>query len=91
MNALETLRAMLQEDGECRTLSDAQLQACLLRAGGDVAGAAYFGALIKAESSGMVLPDGTTLPDNRAYWLSIAQMYRPNRGGALPRADDMRR
>lgn len=79
---------MLQEDGDCRMLSDAQLQLCLEQAEGDLSGATYYGALIKAERSGMTLPDGTTLPDNRDYWLSIAAMHRPNRGGALPRADD---
>lgn len=91
MDALALLKSLLSEDGECRALSDAQLSACLVRANGDAYAAAYYGAIIKAESSGITLPDGTTLPDNRAYWLSIAQMYRPNRGGALPRADDMRR
>lgn len=89
MSPLETLKALLQEDGDCRTLTETQLQVCLERAGGDPEGAAYYGALLKAEASGMTLPDGTTLPDNRAYWLSIAALHRPNKGGALPRADDV--
>lgn len=88
---LSTLKLLLDEcDDGCRMLSDQQLAACLARASGDLMGAAYYGALLKAQDDSLSLPDGVDLPSSRAYWLSMAQAYRPNRGGPIPRADDRR-
>ncbi len=85
---LEQLKVLLEETDEgCRTLSDQRLAACLARAGGDVMGAAYHGALAKAKADGITLPDGTTLPSNHDYWLRLAGTFRPNKGGVIPRVD----
>jgi len=84
---LAYIKLMLEETDSCRTLTDAQLSAILSQAIGDADGAIYLGALIKAKADGITLPDGTTLPSNRDYWLAIAAAHRPNRGGAIGRAD----
>ncbi len=85
---LEYIKTALEETNDsCRALPDAQLSHFLLRAGGDADGAVYLGALAKAKIASITLPDGTTLPNNRDYWLGIAASYRPNRGGVIPRAD----
>jgi len=78
---------MLEEVESCRVLSDQQLSAFLLRAKGDADGAVYFGAIAKAKIDSVTLPDGTTLPSNRDYWLAIASAFRPNHGGPARRAD----
>lgn len=85
---LDYIKTALEEtDDSCRALTDAQLSHFLVRAGGDADGAVYLGALEKARLDGLTLPDGTTLPNTREYWLGIAAAYRPNRGGVIPRAD----
>lgn len=84
---LDLIRTILEESGDLRTLTDAQLAAFLDRAGGDAMGAVYLGALAKARVDAAKLPDGTSVPSNRAYWMGIASAFRPNRGGAIPRAD----
>lgn len=84
---LAYMKTMLGETDSCRVLTDAQLSAFLLKANGDVDGAVYRGALQKAEVSNISLSDGTSLPNNRDYWLAIAAAHRPNRGGVAKRAD----
>ena len=84
---LDYMRIMLGETDSCRVLTDEQLSAFLLMANGDVDGAIYRGALQKAEVSNVSLPDGTTLPNNREYWLALAAAHRPNKGGVIKRAD----
>lgn len=92
LDMLEKLKVLLEEtDDGCRVLSDQQLAACLVQADGDLYGAAYYGALRKAQEDGISLPDGLDLPSSRDYWLRLAQSYRPNKGGPIPRADDRRR
>lgn len=84
---IDLIRSALDEAGEARTLTDAQLQAFLERANGDENGAIYLGALAKARVDAAALPDGTSVSSNRAYWLGLAAAFRPNRGGALSRED----
>ena len=84
---LAYMKLMLEESESCRVLTDAQLSAFLLAANGDVDGAIYRGALAKAKVDNITLPDGTSLPNNREYWLAIASAFRPNRGGVMQRAD----
>lgn len=85
---LTTIKTALEEtDDSCRALTDAQLSLFLARASGDADGAVYLGALQKARIDSITLPDGTTLPNSRDYWMGIAANYRPNRGGVIPRAD----
>ncbi len=82
---IDLIRSVLDEAGEIRVLTDAQLEAFLTQSGGDPNGAIYLGALAKARVDGVTLPDGTSLPSSRDYWLGLAAAFRPNRGGALPR------
>jgi hypothetical protein len=82
---MDLIRSVLDEAGELRALTDAQLEAFYAQAGGDPGGAIYLGALAKARADGATLPDGTSLPSNRDYWLGLAAAFRPNRGGAIPR------
>ena len=84
---LDYMKLMLGETDSCRVLTDEQLSAFLLKTSGDADGAIYWAALHKAEVSNVSLPDGTTLPNNRDYWLAIAAAHRPNRGGVAKRAD----
>ncbi|MFR5795724.1 MAG: hypothetical protein ACLUI3_09395 [Christensenellales bacterium] len=48
---LWTLKAMLEEDDECRVLDDRTLEALLDQADGDLRQAAYLGALRKAPTT----------------------------------------
>jgi len=82
---LNLILTVLDEAGESRALTDEQLEAFFEQAGGDVSGAIYLGALAKARMDAATLPDGTSLPSDRAYWLGMAAAYRPNRGGAILR------
>lgn len=84
---IDLIKTVLDEAGELRSLTDAQLDAFLLQAGGDPGGAIYLGALAKARMDGAALPDGTRVSSNREYWLGLAAAFRPNRGGALPREE----
>ena len=84
---IDLIKSVLDEAGEVRSLTDAQLEAFLERAGGDENGAIYLGALQKARVDAAALPDGTSVPSNRSYWLGLAAAFRPNRGGALTRED----
>ena len=86
---LKCLKAMLEEDGECRMLTDEMLSSLLDQAGGDLRKAAYHGALRKARDDSITLPDGTRLESQRDYWLTVARSYRENRSGGMQRADGM--
>lgn len=83
---LTYIKTMLEESESCRVLTDQQLSAYYTKAG-SADGAIYLGALAKAEVNNITLPDGTSLPNNREYWLAIAAAFRPNKGGPLRRAD----
>jgi len=83
---LDRIKTVLDEAGGLRMLTDGQLEAYFQEANGDVSGAIYLGALAKARMDGATLPDGTRLENSRDYWLGLAAAYRPNRGGAIPRA-----
>ena len=86
---LATLKAMLEEtDDSARVLTDARL-ALLLTEATTLRDAAYQGALLKAHNDGVRMPDGTSVDSNRSYWLTVAASYRRNRGGPIPRADDV--
>ena len=82
---LDLVKTMLDEAGDARVLTDAQLETFVRQANGDPFQAIYLGALHKARLDGATLPDGTAIPSNRAYWLGVAAAFRPNRGGAIPR------
>lgn len=87
-STLAELKTILEEnDDEYRMLSDERLKSMLIMEKGDLNRAVYLGALAKAQEDGISLPDGVSLPSSRDYWLRIAQMYRPNHGGPIPRAD----
>lgn len=84
---LWTLKAMLEEDDECRVLDDRTLEVLLDQADGDLRRAAYLGALRKAHDDAVTLPDGTRLESQREYWLTVARSYRTNLGGGVRRTD----
>ena len=91
-NRIQELKVLLDEtDDSCRALSDQQLAAFLARTGDDVWSAAYLGAIAKAEQDGLHLPDGVQMESGHDYWLRMAKLFRPNRGGTMPRADGRRR
>lgn len=83
---LTYIKTMLEESEGCRVLTDQQLSAYYTKAG-SADGAIYLGALAKSKVDSIALPDGTTLPNNREYWLTLAASFRPNKGGPLRRAD----
>lgn len=88
---LQQLKVLLDEvDEGCRALSDQYLAACYDRASGDLYLAAYYGAVAKAQIDGVRLPDGVDIESSHTYWLRMAKLYRPNRGGTMPRADQRR-
>lgn len=84
---LMTLKTMLEEDEDCRTLDDRTLETLIAQADGDLRQAAYLGALRKAHSDAVTLPDGTQLESQREYWLTVARSYRTNRSGGVRRTD----
>lgn len=84
---LARVKLLLEEDGDARALTDDLLRALLDQTGGDVNRAIYLGALRKARVDSVTLPDGTSLPSNRPYWLTIAATYRANKNGVAVRAD----
>lgn len=71
-----------------RSFTDEELLALLEKHRGNVNAASYEGLLIKAEDDSVKLPDGLDLPSARAYWLSLARLYRPCMAHNLPRADE---
>ena len=84
---LSAVRLALDERDGCRVIDDARLAQIIDEAHGDFRQAVYLGAMYKSENDGIALPDGTRLPGHRDYWLTIAQTYRPNLSGTMPRAD----
>lgn len=54
----------------------------------DVDEATYLALMKRAENDQITLPDGTVLPSQRSYWLSLARHYRPNKCRSLCRADE---
>ena len=82
------LRAMLSQPGECECcpLSQTTLM-WLLAKHGSYDSAAYHACVMLAQDCAMRMSDGTSVPSQRRYWLNLALSFRPNRGGALRRAD----
>lgn len=74
-----------------RMCSDEELLIYLRLAGGDIRRAAYQVLMHKAQITGVTLAGGISLSDTSAYYLRLAQMYRSNRTGVVPRADDPER
>lgn len=94
-NDIAELRLMLRPfKSSCGCMDTAASQdddwlAGLLMRYGDVASAAYAGCLMLAENSECRLSDGTTLPNNRQYWLGLARLYRLSGGRCIQRADEV--
>jgi len=82
------LRAMLSQPGECDCcpLSETTLLWLLTRYG-SYEQAAYQACVMLSQDCAMRMSDGTTAPSQSRYWLNMALSFRPNRGGALSRAD----
>jgi len=82
------LKAMLSQPGECECcpLSDAALLWLLSRYG-SYEQAAYQACIMLSQDCSLRMSDGTTTPSQSRYWLNLALTFRPNRGGALSRAD----
>lgn len=80
---------MLTPPGECEScpMSDRALRELLTRYPCYEL-AAYHACMLLAQESAIRLADGTTAPSQRRYWLSMAQTFRPVRGGVLRRADE---
>lgn len=85
MTPMEQLQANLRE-ADYPFFNEQQLADLLAYVDGDVERASYRGLLIKAEVDEITLPN-LTLGSNRAYWLSLARLYRPACGGCVKRGD----
>ncbi len=72
----------------CCEFTNEELTALLEDCGGDIDTATYHALIRRAENDEIRLPDGTTLPSQRKYWLSLARCYRPNKSGNIPRSDE---
>ena len=86
MSQMETLTAMLTDDcGKC-PLGTERLRV-LLRVYGTARSAAYH-ACLELASSTQLRSEGTTLPEQREYWLTRAAQMRRSRTGTIRRADN---
>lgn len=85
MTPLEQLKLNLREAAH-PFFEKEELSALLEQAGGDVREASYLGLLRKAEEDAASLPN-MSLASTRAYWLSLARLYRPNASGIVRRRD----
>lgn len=79
--SLSDLKIILRET-DIPFFNDEELQYHLNKAGGDVELAAYRLLIIKAETCPLQI-SGLSLADTSAYWLRLAQMYRPNYSGVV--------
>ncbi len=81
---------MLSQPGECECcpLSEATLQWLLARYG-SLELAAYHACMMLSQDCAMRMSDGTTAPSQTRYWLNLALTFRPNRGRAVTRADEL--
>lgn len=98
MTDLERLKLLTRETGEengadgCgapsspRAFSDGELIQHLELHDGDVKAAAYDILIQKAVSTKITLA-GMTTAEQEKYWLRLAARVRPNKGGAIERAD----
>lgn len=80
---LKLLKANLRES-EYPFFTDEQLERIYEECGRDITEATYKALIIKAESDSLKLSD-MTMESSRAYWLSLAAMYRKNRTGFMKR------
>lgn len=87
MDKLSKLKLILMEDGDNALLTDNQL-IMLLQENDTFEQAVYNGFILKSQSDGHTLPDGSKLDNNREYWLTLAKNYRPSNAGTVNRADD---
>lgn len=87
-DGLERLEKMLALPG-CEHSPMSRDELCdLLYKYGDIEKAAYHGCIKLAQRSAITAADGTSMPDQRDFWLSMAAMYRPSRSRIIRRADD---
>jgi len=79
---------MLSQPGECECcpLSETTLL-WLLSQNDSYEQAAYQACIMLSQDCAMRMSDGSTAPSQSRYWLNLALTFRPNRGGALQRAD----
>lgn len=82
MEAIDELKYLIRESSS-PFFSEEELAYHLEQSGGDVRLAAYHLCLLKAEDDSITLPGGLSLPNNRAYWLSLAKRYRANQSKIL--------
>lgn len=82
---LKTLKANIRE-GDYPFFTDEELERIFEECGRDINQATYRALIIKAESDSLKLSD-MTMESSRAYWLSLAAMYRRNRTGTVKRGD----
>ena len=86
------LRIRLSRPGtscSCCEFTSEELIALLEEHNWDLDTATYHALIRRAENDEIRLPDGTTLPSQRKYWLSLARCYRPNKSGNIPRSDEI--
>lgn len=87
---LEVLRGRLsplQGECVCCAVPQQELFNLLEECGGDVDAASYKACLRLAECTALKTPEIES-ESSREYWLSLARLYRPNRGGSVIRSDE---
>lgn len=72
----------------CCEFTDEELTAMLEEHNWALDTTTYYALIRRAENDEIRLPDGTTLPSQRKYWLSLARCYRPNKSGNVTRSDE---
>lgn len=61
--------------------TDEELTYYLRKNNNDIDATIYECALLKAEDDSIALPGGLSIPDNKGYWLRLAQKHRRNHSG----------
>lgn len=77
MTPIEELKIILREK-QSPFFQQEELEYYLNSNDGDIYKTAYQCFMIKAEDDSISLPGGLSLPNNRNYWIGLAQRYRPN-------------
>ena len=82
---LKILKANLREE-DYPFFTEEELERIYAESGCDINEATYRALIIKAESDSLKLSD-MTVESSRAYWLSLASLYRRSRTGSVKRGD----
>lgn len=77
---IEKLKMELREKSS-PFFSDEELEYYLEKNNNNLDDTIYECALLKAEDDSISLPGGLSIPNNKGYWLKLAQKHRRNHSG----------